>query len=183
MKCSRCVKTILIVIGAVAAVAGIVAAVWANWEKLMALKERCCKKNYIDVIEFPNQQVPQEPDEQPSEEPEQPEEYATAPPGDPSGRGVSYVESSAQGRRTERPARQVRASRAGAMLRPSVPEGVPDAIQTSDRPCASAVRRSPPGSAGDSGCRKRFRSRSGSVQRESYLLIGPQYGTRTDSWF
>ena len=54
MKCCKCVKTVLIIVGVVAAVAGVAAAIWANWEKLMALKDRYCKKNYIEVIEFPN---------------------------------------------------------------------------------------------------------------------------------
>lgn len=55
MKCSKCVKTVLIVLGVLAAIAGVAAAIWANWEKLVALKDRYCKKNYIEVIEFPSQ--------------------------------------------------------------------------------------------------------------------------------
>lgn len=58
MKCCKCVKTVLIIVGIVAAVAGVAAAIWANWEKLMALKDRYCKKNYIEVIEFPKQESP-----------------------------------------------------------------------------------------------------------------------------
>ena len=56
MKCSKCLKTVLIVVGIVAAIAGAAAVIWANWEKLTALKDRYCKKNYIDVIEFPKQE-------------------------------------------------------------------------------------------------------------------------------
>lgn len=73
MKCSRCVKTVLMIVGALAAVAGIVAVIWANWEKLMALKERCCKKNYIDVIEFPRQTEDAAPASESEAEPEAPE--------------------------------------------------------------------------------------------------------------
>lgn len=58
MKCCKCVKTVLIIVGVVAAVAGVAAAIWANWEKLMALKDRYCKKNYIEVIGFPKQESP-----------------------------------------------------------------------------------------------------------------------------
>ena len=60
MKCCKCVKTVLIIVGVVAAIAGVAAAIWANWERLMALKDRYCKKNYIEVIEFPKQEAPSE---------------------------------------------------------------------------------------------------------------------------
>lgn len=57
---SGLVKTIVIVCAVVAAIVGLAVAVWANWEKIKAFKESHCKKNYIDVIEFPQPVAPEE---------------------------------------------------------------------------------------------------------------------------
>ena len=73
MKCSKCVKTVLMIAGIVAAIAGVAAVIWANWEKLTALKDRYCKKNYIEVIEFPKQEAASE---EKAEEPTEPENPA-----------------------------------------------------------------------------------------------------------
>lgn len=57
---SGLIKTIVIVCAVIAAIAGLAVAVWANWEKLKAFKDSHCKKNYIDVIEFPQPVAPEE---------------------------------------------------------------------------------------------------------------------------
>lgn len=57
---SGLLKTIVIICAVIGAIAGVAVAIWANWEKIKAFKDSHCKKNYIDVIEFPQPVAPEE---------------------------------------------------------------------------------------------------------------------------